>query len=224
MIEDKSASTDIRSRREFGARLKELVVNRDMSVHPKGGQALTLPTFRRVTVTVNDEVENLSILPPLDESILDKLTILRAQNATGALKATEPATWKAFMSELPAIRHELMRREIPKERRCPRFGVKAYHDASILEAAGTLEPQNRLLALLDEEFSDELREGPVSLSAEELEKRLRRGEWSYAAERLLSFSSACGTYLGRLASQKPDRVSKTVSKGRTTWHLTVAAE
>lgn len=224
MIEDKSSSTDIRSRREFGARLKELVVNRDISIHRKGSQAITLHTFRRVTVTINDEVENLNILPPLDASILDKLTLLKCHDATGALKKTEPETWKAFVAELPAVRAFLMRREIPKDRACPRMGVKAFHNAEILAAASTLEPQNRLLALIDQVIPrDELHPAGI-FTAEELEMRLRKSPFGFAVERLLSFSSACGVYLGRIANEKPHRVEKRVRNGQTRWYIRPAEE
>lgn len=219
MIEDKSSSTDIRSRREFGARLKELVVNRDMSIHRKGSQAITLHTFRRVTVTINDEVENLNILPPLDGSILDKLMLIKCHDATAALKKTEPATWQAFKDELPAMRAFLLRREIPKERACPRMGVLAYHNPDLLAAASTLEPQNRLLALIDQVIPREELHPAGKFTAEELEMRLRKSPFGFAVERLLSFSSACGVYLGRIANEKPNRVEKRTTNGRTFWYL-----
>lgn len=224
MIEDKHSSTDVRSRREFGARLKEMVVNRDMSIHAKGRQAITLHTWRRVTISVNDEVENLSILPPLDASILDKLTILRCRDAKATLSKDESATWKAFLQELPALRFMLLRREIPKARACPRFGVVAYHDPTILDAASTLEPQNRLLNLIDQILGEDIAESPLKLTAEALEMRLRQSPFAFAVEKLLFFSSACGVYLSSLAAKRPDRVRKAVVKGKTFWHILPPSE
>jgi hypothetical protein len=38
-----------------------------------------LKPFWRLSITLNDEPENLLILPPLDESLGDKIMLLRAQ-------------------------------------------------------------------------------------------------------------------------------------------------
>lgn len=49
MIEDENSSSDIRSRRKFGASVKDFTVNASMSVHAKGREAVTLSPFRRLT-------------------------------------------------------------------------------------------------------------------------------------------------------------------------------
>jgi hypothetical protein len=68
MIEDEIASTDIRNRRSFGARIKDFTVNDLQSYHAKRVDALSIEPFWRVSITVNDEPEDLLILPPIDES------------------------------------------------------------------------------------------------------------------------------------------------------------
>ena len=69
IIEDEEASTDIRARRNFGTKIKEICANLTQSCHGKHRQALTLNPFWRLTISVNDEPENLMILPPIDESL-----------------------------------------------------------------------------------------------------------------------------------------------------------
>ena len=79
MIEDEEASTDIRARRNFGTKIKEITANETHSCHAKYRPAISLSPFWRITISVNDELENLMILPPIDESLEDKLIILKAE-------------------------------------------------------------------------------------------------------------------------------------------------
>src|SRR5690242_19598043 len=77
MIEDEVASTDIRTRRHFGTNIKQVTVNVVQSCHPKGLPAISLEPLWRTTITLNDEPENLLILPPFDESIIDKIILMK---------------------------------------------------------------------------------------------------------------------------------------------------
>ena len=82
MVEDEIGSTNLCVRREFGARIKDFTVNEVQSYHDKNKRALSLRPFWRVSISLNDEPENLMILPPMDESLNDKLMLLRAHHAT----------------------------------------------------------------------------------------------------------------------------------------------
>jgi hypothetical protein len=230
-IEDDVASTQLQMRRTFGSRIKEFTVNRDQSWHAKNRQAMTLRPFWRLSISLNDEPENLLILPPLDESLVDKMMLLKAQKRplpmpTDTLEQRE-AFWKALIAELPAFIWQLMRWEIPLELRCPRFGIKHYHHPELLAGIETLAPESRLLSLIDAVLfppEDEevgrlrvRRDKPAVIirSAIEIERALL-GSHTFAREatQLLSWSGATGTYLGRLASKRPDRL-KGVRKAQT---------
>jgi len=77
MIEDDVASSDIRSRRNFGAHLKQFTANEGVQHHAKGRPAMTLIPFWRVSVSLNDEPENLAIIPPIDDSLSDKIILCK---------------------------------------------------------------------------------------------------------------------------------------------------
>jgi mono/diheme cytochrome c family protein len=79
VIEDEAASSDIRTRRTFGAYLKGIAANTCQSCHAKNRQPVTLTPFWRLSIPLNDEAENLMVLPPLDESLEDKIILLRAR-------------------------------------------------------------------------------------------------------------------------------------------------
>lgn len=212
-IEDENATTDIRSRRNFGGKIKEFVVNRELSVHGKGKTAITLPTFRRMTLSVNCEPENLMILPPLDVSLLDKISLLKCQQAK--LSSDRIKNWSSLVRELPAFCHFLDRYTIPHKLRDSRYGCKAYQHQELLDALSDLAPETRLMNLIDEIIP--AKDFPWTGSAEDLEQTLRNSRFCFAVDRLLGFPGACGTYLGRL--RKSGRVLSAVNTGRTRWTI-----
>lgn len=223
MIEDESASTDIRIRRELGARIKDLTVCEVQSCHAKGRPALSLRPFWRVSISLNDEPENLMILPPMDETLADKMHLLKVHKREMPMR-TDTADgrskfWTAITAELPAFVHHLLNWEIPEHIRDDRFGVKEFHHPDLLSAIDDLAPETRLLSLIDAVlFADA---GPgnraVELTAEEIESRLVNSGMAYEARRLLSWSTACGVYLSRLSVKYPKRFEHQRTKSNRVW-------
>ena len=224
MIEDEHSSTDIRARRQFGAQIKQFTVNETQSCHGKGRQALTLPPLWRVSISVNEEPEAMMVLPPMSDSehdsVADKLFLLRAMKAEMPMPTVthdqRHAFWKRMMSELPAFIHFLLNWDIPEELRDGRFGIKTWHHPKLLAALDELAPETRLLALADQVCFGE--EGIVDMklvmrtewsgTAEQLERRLFDSIFAAEARRLLSYPTACGVYLGRLAGRRQSRVKQ----------------
>ncbi len=223
VIEDNAASTDIRARRHFGSFLKTITVNDDQPCCAKGRQTVSLTPFWRLSASVNDEPENLMVLPPVDDSIEDKLILLRAYRSTFPMPTqtdTErEAFWDALMSELPGFVHFLSEWEIPKHLESRRFGITHFHHPELLHTLDDLAPETQLLDLID----GELFAGPLSAAwegkAEELERRLTTSEngTAHSARRLLAFRAACGTYLGRLLKKYPYRIDRKVRDGHSIW-------
>lgn len=214
MIEDEAASTDIRARRNFGANLKNITVNEVQRHHAKNRVALSLPPFWRLSVTVNDEPENLMVLPPIDDSIEDKIILLKAHKMpmpmpTNTLEERK-TFWTTMVSELPAFVSSLLNWQIPNELRCQRFGISHFHHPELLSAIDDLAPERRLLSLIDGELFSMPGTSSWEGTADQLERRLI-GEESgsaYEARRVLSFNTACGVYLARLAKKYSTRVQK----------------
>jgi hypothetical protein len=240
MVEDEAPSTDLRSRRALGAHIKAFTVNQTQSCHVKNRQALTLAPFWRVSISVNDEPENLMILPPIsdaeNDSLGDKIILLRANLAempmpTETLEQREHF-WQTLVSELPAFLHFLLEWEMPQGIRHPRYGMKTWHHPELLVALDALAPETRLLSLIDEVlFTDrEDNDGHFIArsrakdswqgTAEELESLLRsHPTYGYEAQKLFSWPTACGTYLGRLAKRFPKRVESDRSSDARRWIL-----
>jgi hypothetical protein len=153
MLEDEMASTDIRARRDFGAKIKEITANRDQSAHGKQVQAITLTPFWRLSISVNSEPENLMILPPIDEHLADKFIILKVEKHDMPMRTrsnTERQTfWNTLMEELPCYLNELLETDIPAEYASERYGIKHFLHPEIMDTICKLAPEFKMLEMID---------------------------------------------------------------------------
>lgn len=221
MLEDKgAASFDVRARRKFGEAVKDFVVCSLMSVHDKGIKAEVVPTFRRVSMSINRESENLMAHPPMDPSIEDKTILLSCSHAS--VDPDRAKTWRVLSSELPALAYYLERWKLPENMRDTRYGVKAWHHPALLEALTNLSDEMRLLSIIDQVLfveSPVMVKVPWEGTSEELESKLVNSQLGFAAVKVLSkFAGACGTYLSRLKN-KTDRIDSRKREGRTFWRI-----
>jgi hypothetical protein len=220
MIEDKNSSTKIGDRLAFGARIKEIAANINQSAHAKGRQALTLTPFWRLTISLNSETENLLILPPLNDHIIDKLMILKVEKhpmpmPTRSLGERE-LFWRTLTEELPHYLFYLVKEaEIPKEYVSERYGITHYQHPDIVQALHELTPEHQLLELI---YAAKLHNWQGS--SKELQQILtNHAGVGSEARRLLEWHGACSTFLGRLRDKMPDRVRARHTKQGNIWTL-----
>lgn len=234
MVEDEQPSTEIRARRSFGSQIKAITVNEAQRLHAKYRDGIILRPFWRLSVSLNDEPEALMVLPPLDDSLEDKLILLKAYRSKMPMPTTTVAERKAFwdrlISELPGFLDYLTHWQIPESMSCARFGVRHYHHPDLTDALNSLSPEARLMTLIDSVyFAENVTDSGVKQktreyvegTAEVLEQVLTDPSslCAYEARRLLSWNNACGTFLGRLAKQHPDRVQQVRSAQRRAWRI-----
>ena len=225
MIEDESASTDIRARRNLGAAIKNLTVNTVQRCHAKNRTALSLTPFWRLTISVNEEPENLMVMPPIDESIIDKIILLKAHRCVMPMPTNTPRErevfFKALRAELPAFLYDLMRWDIPESLMNARFGVCSYQHPELLEALNDIQPELQLLSILDQSLCFNVLTREWNGTAERLEQELTQQDasFSHKSRKLFYYSNACGSYLGKLAKHFPDRISCRKVRGTTIWTI-----
>jgi energy-coupling factor transporter ATP-binding protein EcfA2 len=213
-IEDEMPSTDIRSRRAFGSKIKEMAANEGIKCRAMHREGIELKPFWRVSISVNDEPENLLTLPPIDESLEAKMIILRAFKKPMPMPTAKTEDrkkfWNTILSQLPAFAHFLTTSIIPEDMVDQRYGVGFYHNRYILNEINQLSPEKRLLDLIDMGLfaKDEMSiVNEYELSAHELESKLHENSKTHnETGKLLTWTTTCGTYLGRLAKKYPDRV------------------
>lgn len=232
-VEDEQPSTDIRARRAFGAQIKNVTVNEVQRLHGKGRDAIMLKPFWRLSVSLNDEDENIQVLPPLDDSLEDKLIIMKAVRTDMPMPSEtldqRHAFWARLIADLPGFLEWLTRWEIPVELRCRRFGVTHFHHPEIVGVLNTLTPEARLLSLIDDALFPELGGATTAMmhrqqydgTAEDIERVLTGtgSSCAFEARKVLSWSNACGTYLGRLAKKRPDRVQNLRQADSRRWRI-----
>ncbi len=213
-----TASPDIRTRRKVAASMKQLTVNETQTCHAKYREPISLRPFWRVTCSLNDEPENLLVLPPLDESVADKIMIFKVKRPeildTPAWGPSRSDNMAKLVSEVPYFLSHLKSFSIPKHLEDDRFGIVAYQHADVKVALETMTPETRLLELIDEVFwPDDATAGTGDshfLKASTIERRLigKDSEVKESARTLLShWSGATGTYLARLADREDGRVT-----------------
>ena len=224
VMEDEQSSTDIRARRNFGAQIKQITVVEAQRYHAKNCPALSLKPFWRLSITLNDEAENLMVLPPLDDSLEDKIIILRARRTPMPMPTETQdqrrALWDKLISELPAFLHLITTWDIPQGIRSQRFGVSHWHHPAILAAVDALSPEARLLTIIDTAVFA-VRAAAWEGTADQLEKELtdRDSAVSFEARRLFTFNTACGVYLARLSKKHPARFQHSRDSDRRRWTI-----
>ena len=222
VIEDEVGHKDIRSRFAFGAMIKQMTVNEFFDVHGKNRQAISLPTFRRLSLSLNMQAQDLLVLPPMDntpaDSIIGKVSLLKCTMAK--LSADRAQNKAKLRKEIPAFRRWLADWKIPQRLHNSRFGCVAYHHTEILEMLCELSPETTLLEYIgqaDKTLFDG--DGFWQGSATELEAELVAKE--PAAARLFQHTSSCGQLLAKLSAKYPERFTQTRSQGKTRWKITL---
>ncbi len=221
IVDDEIPSTDIRSRRAFGSAVKQALYSEGARFHPKGGKAATLRPFWRLTVCLNEEPEDLMVLPPMggDEAMGEKFLVLKCRRPEWLPNdAGEWARlWVALVGELPAFVALLDKFKVPLAMRDARSGVRGWQHPDLAEALSELSPEMMLWAMIDrcKIAGDSYWEGTAS----ELEHLLRSKLESWEVDRVFKFSNSCGVYLGRLAASKKEQITKRKTDGVWRWKI-----
>jgi len=223
-IGDENPHTNLSARRNFGAQLKNLTVEESHQVEAKYRDALTLRPFWRLSISLNDEPENLMVLPPLDEHIMDKMIILKCRHRempmpTATLEQRE-AFWNRLKSELPAYLDWLSGLVIPSHLVSQRFGVQAFLHPAIKSELLNFEPPMMLLDLIDAHIFGP-NEKVIEMTAAEIQTELTSdtSDCRFEARRLLPRPTTCGRYLSSLVGLSP-RVKNVRTSERRAYRIT----
>lgn len=218
-MEDKNAFRDAKSRAAFGGMIKQVCVSHNLSIHGKGKKQILLPSYRRLTLSINDDPEYITILPMLDSSVADKIMIVKCAKAT--MLPDFAANRARFIVELPHFVHFLLHVwRIPKELENVRYGVKTWHAPEVVEMLQQFEPHLRLLEVLDSSlFGDAGPHAAWQGTSTELHKTLCNGAYESIARQLMTNPSACGQLLSKLMNAQPDRVRFSLPQGVRKWTI-----
>jgi hypothetical protein len=226
VLDDESASTDMRSRRTLGQSLKGISTCQAARIEGKGIDSVTLRPHWRVVICTNDEPEHIQVLPVIDESTADKILILKCEQSPMPMDTVGDEAKRLFMdtlkAEAPAFLHWAAGEIKNFNLGDGRFPVTGWQDPRILEVLQVHTPEEQLLELIDliaeDLFSNVTGfwEGSqTELHAALLDNSVTRG----VAAKLLHWPRACGDYLSRLSKHRPERVKKTLPIRDRKWRI-----
>ncbi|QYY36865.1 BT4734/BF3469 family protein [Ruficoccus sp. ZRK36] len=155
VIEDEFSDNNKSTRDRIKERVKEIAVNRRHRIHPKGKDAIDVTPFWRLTISCNPVPESLAVMPHLDESSMNKISILgtkRFEMPMPAATAKEKEKlWSAVRREAPALIHDLLSWGNPPAHLRDeenRFDLAAYHDEGVKRMIEDMSQEFELLNLI----------------------------------------------------------------------------
>lgn len=227
MLDDEAVGESKSSRDQIKAGIKNFTVSTDIvSVHRKNGDAINLPVFWRLSISLNDEPDALRVLPPLDQDVKDKLILLRANKNLFSTPTTtteeKEQFWATLMDELPAFLHWLLNEFVPPEElQDDRYPVKTWHHPKLREALESISDEHKLLALIDEILWEGSRRKQWVGTANDLHGLLTGNPKTRSrANKLLSWTNATGTLLGKAMKLRPERIEEKRTAKVRKWQIT----
>jgi hypothetical protein len=221
LLDDSVGSTDMRKRIEFGSRFKESIYASEVQVHQRNKTSMSLSPVWRVMVCCNRTPEALSILPPLDEDLVDKVSLLSVSRVELPVDTSTPEGKRELQEiikkEIPAFMHELLKLKTPEHLVDSRAGVCAWRDQELVTLLEGLDESSRLEELLSIALKETVNVFNLipgeekEFSAEEIESKLGEPA-SPVREQCRSLlgrhTSVTGRLLGKLARSQSELVSK----------------
>jgi hypothetical protein len=150
-IDDAKAASDSKSHSHFSNRLKKYTANASMVYNQKYRRTASLPWYGRIVITCNLDADSLRILPDMDMSNKDKISLFKASDSIP--KFPEGARAQA-LREIPAFARFLVDWEAPehwKGNGVLRFGVRHYHHPDLF-AESRQQGHGVLMELLHNTF------------------------------------------------------------------------
>ena len=231
LVDDCSASTDIRARRAFGAAFKEAMYPQAVQLRKRNTSSVSARPVWAVMVCCNDTPEALQIIPPLDADMSDKIILLHVSPVTLPIDTSTPAGKHALQAmlrlELSAFAQALVEWRTPEELRDTRSGVLAWRDPELVDSVDANSPARRIEQLIETAVSHLgiWHDLPREFTAMEIESRLtdQGSPVRDQAKQMFNWHGACGSALNRLAG-KGGLVSKGSYDGnRKVWRYQIAA-
>lgn len=199
------------SRRAFANMIKSLLVGGLVRVHGKGKDGFSAPIFWRLVICMNDDPDTVQSIPAQDESVRDKLIVLRMshplENAPRNIKEWAERD-KATKDALPGfLWHLLNEYEIPESLVQPRYGVASYQNPEYRKEFLTGDLVGQLAEMLNSLFFSDSQE-PRELTAEEIVVAKNSSEaWRGACGKAFSNPTTVGRYMKQLAKRYDNSIS-----------------
>lgn len=216
IIEDETSRGDAQSRRHLGEQIKSLFFARNVMCHKKNGTPITVNPLWGLSMTVNNEPEHVMVIPTIDASLADKVLILKAEYAKRPVPdGMLERDWlpKILEAEVPGLAFyadNFDLANVPQGLFDDRTIVAAWQHPEILGMIADQSTESHFWTVVESVLFGDLHaiHSTWKGSAEELTRKLLESDYRREAEKLLSWPTACGTYLGRAMVQNPTRIRR----------------
>jgi len=136
VIDDTTSAASFTDQRKATELIKRAVANPRVEYQAKYADAMSIPWTGRVVMSLNMDINSLSVIPSLDSSNRDKLMALRISDEATSDFPSNTVLEKTIEDELPFFAKFLVDWVIPKGvEDVGRFGVKSFIDTTIADAA-----------------------------------------------------------------------------------------
>ena len=214
-VDDSTPATSPEFHRRFTSLMKKLAASKVMRYNKKYGGEGQVEWTGSVILALNLDPESQRSLPSLDQSNLDKTSLFQVKN--GIFLPGEDEQQAFLDKELPFFARFLLHWTPPEWALAPtayrgRYGVRAYHHASLREAASSTGVPSTLLDVM-RDILDEWREAPgavaellqgaVETTPPGTDKGSRCWEWTGRSSRFYrELAAYASSIVGRLSNQQ----------------------
>lgn len=219
-VDDDAAAKDTGARKRFAQFLKATLFAGSVAAEGKGTNAIQCAPVQGIVIAVNSDPHHLRVLPELDDTLRDKIILLKSSPAPlpPELRGKEHLVRLRLLEDLPGFLYEVDNLD-PSEWIHPLTGRLLCHwNSEIVQAIEELSPERRLWELIENELTDERGGIDWMGTASQLETALTRqgAKNPNTARNMLNWSGACGTFLSRLAKEpdSPVKLDRETAEGR----------
>ena len=152
VVDDGSIATDFRTHKRFSEMVKRMAANPSMRSNGKFLKANTVLWQGRIVVTMNTDADSIRMLPDLDLSLREKISIFRAHDVA-QIQFLEQGEMDVMLTrEIPAFARFLLDYRIPDHCQSgdPRFGVSNYLEKSLVNTANQSSVSGTFGEILEE--------------------------------------------------------------------------
>jgi len=214
VVDDDAASKDHRARVRLAQSIKTNLFSGSVRIEGKGRDAYSLDPIQAILFAVNDDPEHIRVLPELDDSMLDKICLLKTNpgEIPEDIRGQEELIGAAVDAALPGFLFELDARDLSGAY-AQSGRLRCFWHPEIVQAIGLLSPEQQLRELiyqLHEVQGAIAEEGRWVGTAANLQGLLTcPGCMHYhVARTLLSWPGACGTFMSRLAARQGSGITR----------------
>lgn len=223
LVDDETADNSLNGRNLFGANVKQIVASPGARIRGLHQKATTLLPIWRLIICVNLEPDRVLVLPPLEDDMIDKIIIFKAQKNPMPMPARtidEKALFRQTLSyELPGFVHFLLNEYVLPDELLGRFGVTAWHHPEVRDMLRKVSAEQQILEFIERYFKRTQETVWKGTTAELVRDLVEKAGLTRNEENAIPASMWLGRRLGKLAEQFPEQYESLRANRGTIWTI-----